>query len=296
MVNRLSRAGREASKFSIPQSQNIFRNTASWPLKGTILASVSLGALGALAQAPPTNLRGVIGATYDRHADNVPWTGLGNPRQGSAVPAGSSDPNKILPVLQRASGARSEPVNLRRGWIPASQGAERQYVDGNPREDLPPLGSKITGELAVNAGGFTGPRRDNLTMMDFNQSRINIQKQSITGSQQNPLISVNYVNHNRPYAYGSGPDIPAALISAESAPGSSGQVNALDINLYSLSDHPYVSEDQAVNVQIRKYRQSSTWAYVSQSLDFSGLPPESFAQVGNENDLGSGPFTRLGSA
>lgn len=159
------------------------------------------------------------------------------------------------------------------------------------------LGTKFdaVGGIAttVNVGGFVQPFGDNDPTFDARHGQFAITRRTMTGSSGAPTLYVLYENHShdyRPFAYGSGPDIPNLVATAVSEPGSTGQVNAFQCNLLSYSNGPFAQEDQCINAQVRKHGQSSTWTYNGQNLDMTGLPPQSFAQVGIENDLGgSGP-------
>lgn len=124
----------------------------------------------------------------------------------------------------------------------------------------------------------------------FIDGHLNLSKRILDGTPFTPDLVVALENHShdyKPFGYGSGPDMPALQIEAASFPGSTGQLNGLFVHLSAGGNNPWASEEQGINVGISRTGRNSTWAYNSFSTDLTGRPPEAFATVGTEIDIGA---------
>jgi hypothetical protein len=151
---------------------------------------------------------------------------------------------------------------------------------------------QLRGVVATLPTGTSVPTGDNAPTLDFYQGRFNIQKQSLTQGMISPALLVNYRNFSNQYKLGGYPaylNNPAMLINVFSQPGSNGSVGGLEIGVSSMGNNPFTSQDQGLEVDIRKYGQNSIWGINDAISDYSGLPPGSFAAT-NEFDIdGNGP-------
>jgi hypothetical protein len=134
--------------------------------------------------------------------------------------------------------------------------------------------------LAVGDGDLT---------QSFAHGILTFTRNLMTGKDETtPSIRIDLNNHNGsivPASYGSGPNLAALEIDATSFPGSTGQLNGLWVNLDSGGNNPFTSEEQGLNVIVTKRGQNSTWQMSGTTYDTTGVPPKSFASIGQELDL-----------
>jgi hypothetical protein len=110
-------------------------------------------------------------------------------------------------------------------------------------------------------------------------------RQTLTGTAGNAALLVYNNQYSSNYLGNSG----VAALQVNTTNGSTSNTNVVGetINLFSevQPGKPYDADDQALNIQVAKYGQNSTWQLSGQSVDYTGTPPSAFATVGIESDV-----------
>ena len=203
-------------------------------------------------------------------------------------------------ALPKSGGTLTGTLTLAADPTAALQAATKEYVDSQVGTALPKSGGTLTGTLSTLSSGSSVGAGNNVGTFDCFASQFSFRRQVLTGNPGQPTLYVglsNFSNGYTPY-YSSGEfiDVPAMIIQAQNVPGTTGQLNGLKIIMNSGGNNPFVSEDQGLNVQVVKAGQNSTWAINTQSLDITGLPPQPFATIGAEIDLGGSGYDNAACA
>jgi hypothetical protein len=141
---------------------------------------------------------------------------------------------------------------------------------------------------AVDSGGLALATGDKLVSFDTLHNHVNIMRQILTGATTAPQLYSNLDQKSSGFhalGFGSGPDIPNVQFGASTHPGATGQVNTLLLTLATGSNQPYITEDQALNIQGTKTGQSSVWGINESLNDITGLAPQAFAAVDHEMNI-----------
>ncbi len=203
-------------------------------------------------------------------------------------------------TLSLAGGALTGPLTLAANPTGALQAATKEYVDSQVGTALPKSGGTLTGPISTTSTGTSVAAGNNVGTFDGFSETFSFRRQITSGTPGQPTVYVGLTNFSNAYTsyYSTGEyiDVPAMIIQAQNVPGSTGQLNGLMILMDSGGNNPFDSEDQGLNVQVSKSGQNSTWAINTQSLDVTGLPPQAFATIGAEIDLGGSGYDNAASA
>jgi hypothetical protein len=201
---------------------------------------------------------------------------------------------QVSTALPKSGGTLTGALSLAADPTAALQAATKEYVDAQVATALPKSGGTLTGQLSTLATGSSVATGNNVGTFDCFASQFSFRRQVTSGDPGQPTVYVGLTNLSSgyPHYYSDGEyvDVPAMIIQAQNVAGTTGQLNGLKIILNSGGNNPFDSEDQGLNVQVVKAGQNSTWAINTQSLDTTGLPPQSFATVGAELDLGGSGY------
>jgi hypothetical protein len=207
---------------------------------------------------------------------------------------------QVSTMLPISGGTLTGALSLAADPTAALQAATKEYVDAQVATALPKSGGTLTGQLSTLSTGSSVATGNNVGTFDTFASQFSFRRQVTSGNPGQPTVYVGLVNFSSGYTpyYSSGEyyDVPAMIIQAQNVPGSTGQLNGLKILLNSGGNNPFASEDQGLNIQVAKAGQNSTWAINTQSLDTTGLPPQAFATVGAEIDLGGSGYDNAAGA
>jgi hypothetical protein len=224
----------------------------------------------------------------------------------AAPPAADAAPNTVRLHGALMDGSPGDLANLQRAYDATPSGGTIEVPAGRwpvnnlgwalPIKTQP--GKHVFWKFLgpVDAGPTAAPGTNPLTALgdgdvteSYGRGNLVFSRRLLTGADEsNDGVAINLENHNpsfRPYAYGSGPDIPALRINAASFPGSTGQLNGLWITLHSGGNNPFTSEEQGLNVIVRKTGQNSTWQISGLTTDETGTPPQAFASIAQELDI-----------
>jgi hypothetical protein len=207
---------------------------------------------------------------------------------------------QVATSLPKTGGTLTGALTLAADPSAALQAATKEYVDTQVGTALPRSGGTLTGPLSTMATGTSVPSGNNVGTFDCFSEQFSFRRQVTSGNPGQPTVYVGLTNFSNAYTsyYSSGEyiDVPAMIIQAQNVAGSTGQLNGLMILLDSGGNNPFDAEDQGLNIQVSKSGQNSTWAINTQSLDITGLPPQSFATIGAEIDLGGSGYDNAASA
>jgi hypothetical protein len=203
-------------------------------------------------------------------------------------------------ALPKSGGTLTGSLTLAADPTAALQAATKEYVDAQVATALPKSGGTLTGALSTLSTGTSVATGNNVGTFDTLAAQFSFRRQVMSGNPGQATVYVGLTNFSNQYAsyYSTGEyvDVPAMIIQAQNVPGSTGQLNGLQILMNSGGNNPFDAEDQGLNVQVVKAGQNSTWAINTQSLDTTGLPPQAFATVGAEIDLGGSGYDTAASA
>jgi hypothetical protein len=203
-------------------------------------------------------------------------------------------------ALAKSGGTLTGALTLAADPTTSLQAATKEYVDGQVSTALPKSGGTLTGPLSTIPTGNSVATGNNIGTFDCFSEQFSFRRQITSGTPTQPTVYVGLTNTSSAYTsyYSTGEyiDVPAMIIQAQNVAGSTGQLNGLMILMNSGGNNPFDSEDQGLNIQVSKSGQNSTWAINTQSLDITGLPPQPFATIGAEIDLGGSGFDNAACA
>jgi hypothetical protein len=158
---------------------------------------------------------------------------------------------------------------------------------GGIPSSVPLLSMNNKGQLVSIAGGQSGVAGENIATLDLTAGRVNMLKQISTTQTNSPTVNVQLSNSCALTLSADGlyPQIGALDVTAYGLTGGSACLDALIATINVYGNNAISAQDVAVQATVNQYGHDSTWGLDVFTTDWSGEPPQGFAQVGVEIDM-----------